>query len=33
MMDQTNMITWIGASIAFVGALSPAILGLIATFQ
>jgi hypothetical protein len=33
MMDQTNLVTWIGGLIAFIGALAPAIFGLIATFQ
>jgi hypothetical protein len=32
-MDKTNLVTWIGGLIAFIGALAPAIFGLIATFQ
>jgi len=31
-MDQTNAITWIGLVIGMIGAISPAIFGLLAIF-
>ena len=31
-MDQTNVITWIGLVIGMIGAISPAIFGLLAIF-
>ncbi len=32
LMDQTNVITWIGLVIGMIGAISPAIFGLLAIF-